>query len=371
MSPCRRRGAALQRGCDSALSAAGTLAADMPTDQQQQETTVSFTAFNGASRAAVAALLAVAAFGIAHSSAAAEKLDCANVRFISPYPPGGTTDILARLLAPTLQDELGAPVVVDNKAGASSNIGTEYVARAAPDGCTLLLGNNTGVVINRNLYKLRIDPVSDLQPIAKVAAVPLVLYVNPQVPAKTIGELAALLKREPGKYNFASGGSGSPQHLAGELLKLRGGFDMLHIPYKGQGPAMFDVIAGQVQVAFETTAALLPQARADRVRPLATTDARRADAFPDLPTMVEAGYDDFVITNWYGVFAPAGLPAALTQRLNQAVNRALAEPEVAAKLADMGSANVAGMDVAAFAAFIKQEVPRWEEIVRRSNAKVD
>ena len=329
-----------------------------------------FPAAPRARRLFAAAAVALAACG-AGPAVAADKLDCPNVRFVSPYPPGGTTDILARLLAPSLQESLGVPVVVDNKAGASSNIGTEFVARSTPDGCTLLLGNNTGVVINRNLYKLRIDPVKDLQPIAQVAAVPLVLYVNPKVPVKTVGELVDLLKREPGKYNFASGGSGSPQHLAGELLKLRAGVDMMHIPYKGQGPAMTDVIAGQVQIAFETTAALLPQARAERVRPLATSGAERADAFPSLPTMVESGYKGFVITNWYGVFAPAGLPQDLTQRLNAAVNRALAAPDVASKLADMGSARMGGADAAAFAAFIQEEVPRWEEIVQRSGAKVD
>jgi len=329
-----------------------------------------FPAAPRARRLFAAAAVALAACG-AGPAVAADKLDCPNVRFVSPYPPGGTTDILARLLAPSLQESLGVPVVVDNKAGASSNIGTEFVARSTPDGCTLLLGNNTGVVINRNLYKLRIDPVKDLQPIAQVAAVPLVLYVNPKVPVKTVGELVDLLKREPGKYNFASGGSGSPQHLAGELLKLRAGVDMMHIPYKGQGPAMTDVIAGQVQIAFETTAALLPQARAERVRPLATSGAERADAFPGLPTMVESGYKGFVITNWYGVFAPAGLPQDLTRRLNAAVNRALASPDVASKLADMGSARMGGADAAAFAAFIQEEVPRWEEIVQRSGAKVD
>ncbi|MCD0504836.1 Bug family tripartite tricarboxylate transporter substrate binding protein [Bordetella petrii] len=330
-----------------------------------------FTSPIQARRTISAAILALGACGAAAPALAADKLDCPNVRFVSPYPPGGTTDILARLLAPSMQESLGVPVVVDNKAGASSNIGTEFVARSAPDGCTLLLGNNTGVVINRNLYKLRIDPVKDLQPIAEVAAVPLVLYVNPKVPADTVGELLDLLKREPGKYNFASGGSGSPQHLAGELLKLRAGVDMMHIPYKGQGPAMTDVIAGQVQIAFETTAALLPQARAERVKPLATTGAERADAFPKLPTMVEAGYPGFVITNWYGVFAPAGLPKELTQRLNEAVNRALASPDVASKLADMGSAKAGGRSADAFAAFIKEEVPRWEEVVQRSGAKVD
>lgn len=307
---------------------------------------------------AAAAPLAVAAY------------PCANLKIVSPYPPGGTTDILARLIAPSMQATLGVPVVVDNRAGASSNIGTEYVARAEADGCTLLLGNNTGVVINRNLYQLRIDPVEGLRPVAYMAAVPLVLYVNPKVPADSVQDLMALLRKAPAQYNFASGGSGSPQHLAGELLKLQAGVQMLHIPYKGQGPAMMDVIAGQVQIAFETTAALLPQAQAGRVKPLATTGRERASAFPNLPTMIEAGFDGFEITNWYGVFAPAGLPDALTQQLNDAVNAALKSPEISSKLAELGSSSTP-QSAAEFAKFVRSDVPRWEDVVKRSNAKVD
>lgn len=319
----------------------------------------------------LAALVLAATFGAPAVALATEPYPCANLRLVSPYPPGGTTDILARLISPSMQQTLGVPVIVDNKAGASSNIGTEFVARAQADGCTLLLGNNTGVVINRNLYALRIDPVKDLRPVAYVAAMPLVLYVNPKVPAGNVRELLDLVKRKPGTYNFASGGSGSPQHLAGELLKLQGNVEMLHIPYKGQGPAMTDVIAGQVQIAFETTAALLPQAQAGRVKPLATTGSTRADAFPELPTLMEAGFKDFEVTNWYGVFAPAGLPDALTTRLNAAINTALASPQVSAKLAELGSAKVAGGSAQDFAGFVQAEVPRWEDVVKRSNAKVD
>ena len=325
------------------------------------------------SRAAAHPLLAAALAGLAvlaAPAAIAATYPCPNVRLVSPYPPGGTTDILARLIAPSMQETLGVPVIVDNKAGASSNIGTEFVARAQADGCTLLLGNNTGVVINRNLYDLRIDPVKDLRPVAYVAAMPLVLYVNPKVPAKDVAQLLTVLKEKPKFYNFASGGSGSPQHLAGELLKLQGEVDMLHIPYKGQGPAMTDVIAGQVQIAFETTAALLPQAQAGRVKPLATTGSERADAFPELPTMGEAGFKDFEVTNWYGVFSPAGLSDEMTQTLNDAVNKALGSEQVAAKLNQMGSAKVATSS-SSFAQFVQAEVPRWEDLVKRSNAKVD
>ena len=306
----------------------------------------------------------------AKTSAATEPYPCRIITLVSPYPAGGTTDILARLLAPSLQASLGATVIVDNRGGASSNIGTEYVAKATPDGCTALLGNNTGIVINRNLYKLRLDPVTALQPVAKVAAMPLVLYVNPKVPATTVTELVTLLKAKPGVYNFASGGSGSPQHLAGELFKLAAGVDMQHIPYKGQGPAMMDVIAGQVQVAFETTAALYPQAQAGRVTPLATTGEARSDAFPAVPTMREAGFPDLALTNWYGVFVPAGVPQDRVQRLSAALETALAAPDVRARLAELGSEPVGGSPEQ-FQRFVKAEVPLWESTVKRSGAKVD
>lgn len=303
-------------------------------------------------------------------AAAQTAYPCSTIKLISPYPPGGTTDILARLIQPGLARDLGVNVVVENKAGASSNIGTEFVATSAPDGCTLLLGNNTGVVINRNLYKLRVDPVQGLTPIGAVASVPLVLYINPNVPATNLNQLTDLARNSPGKLSYASGGSGSPQHLMGELLKLEKGLDIIHIPYKGQGPAMQDVVAGQVQMAFETTTVIAPQVASGRVRALATTGDKRSTVMPDVPTMKELGMPDFVTENWYGVFAAAKTPPALVQRLNVALNKVLETKEVQASLAKMGSSEVKGTPEA-FASFINRELPLWENVTKRSGAKVD
>lgn len=300
----------------------------------------------------------------------AASYPCSSFKIVSPYPPGGTTDILARMLIPSLQKSLGIPIIVENKAGASSNIGTEFVGRAQPDGCTALLGNNTGVVINRNLYKLALDPVQSLAPVIEVAAVPLVLYVNPSVPARSVEELVSLVKANPGKYSFASGGSGSPQHLAGELMKLQKNIDLLHVPYKGQGVALTDVLAGHVPIAFETTTVLLPQIHGGKVRPLATTGATKSAALPDLPTMNSLGFTDFEITNWYGVFVPQGTPKELVARLNTDIRQALASPQVASKLAEMDSLKVDGSPEQ-FSQFIAKEVPRWEMLVKKSHAKVD
>ena len=295
---------------------------------------------------------------------------CAVVKFVSPYPPGGTTDILARMLAPGLAKQLGTNVVVENKGGASSNIGTEFVANSASDGCTLLLGNNTGIVINQNLYKLRINPSKDLAAVAEVASVPLVLYVHASVPANTVGELVELIKNNPGKYSYASGGSGSPQHLMAEMLKLEKQLDMTHIPYRGQGPAMADVLAGQVPIAFETTTTISAQMTSGRIRALATTGSVRPKNFPNIPTMKELGYSSFVIENWYGIFVATKTPSVLIARLNRSFNAVMKEPEVAASLNKMGSSDVAGTPEQ-FTQFINKEIPYWESLVKRTGATVD
>ena len=316
-------------------------------------------------------LAACAALAAACGAASAQPaFPCNTVKLVSPYPPGGTTDLLARLIQPGLSKELGTVVIVENKAGASSNIGTEQVALAAPDGCTLLLGNNTGVAINRNLYKLRVDPVKGLAPIGQVASVPLVLYVNANVPAQSLQQLVELVKKNPGKFSYASGGSGSPQHLMGELLKLEQNIDVVHIPYKGQGPAMQDVVSGQVQMAFETTSVIVPQLASGRVRALATTSAQRARSLPNVPTMKELGMADFVTENWYGLFAPAKTPPALVQRLGQALDTVLDAKEVRASLEKMGSTDSRGTPES-FTRFIAQELPLWESVVKRSGAKAD
>lgn len=307
---------------------------------------------------------------VALNASAQTAYPCPNVKLISPYPPGGTTDILARLIQPGLTKELGVPVIVENKAGASSNIGTEFVASSTPDGCTLLLGNNTGIAINRNLYKLRIDPVQGLAPVGAVASVPLVLYVNSAVPANNFNQVIDHVKKNPGKLSYASGGSGSPQHLMGELLKLEKGLAVVHIPYRGQGPAMQDVVAGQVEMAFETVSVITPQLASGRIRALATTAAERTKVLPDVPTMKELGMPDFVTENWYGVFAQAKTPPALVQRLNAALNKVLDGKDVQASLAKLGSGDVNGTPEA-FEKFIARELPLWERVVKRSGAKVD
>ena len=295
---------------------------------------------------------------------------CSVVKIVSPYPPGGASDVLARILVPGLTKQLGVNIIVENKTGASGNIGTEFVSSAAGDGCTLLLGNSTGIVINRNLYKLRSDPILSLKPVVEVAAVPMVLYVNSSVPANSFAELIALIKKEPGKYSFASPGSGSTHHLLGELLKLEQKLDMTHIPYRGSGPAIADVLAGQVPMAFESTGAMVPHLNSGKVRALATTGSVREKNLPDVPTMKELGYPKFVVENWYGIFVPAKTPTSLVNILNKEINKILVSAEVAESLAKMGSIN-SEQTPEQFAAFIKKEIPYWELLVKQSGATAD
>lgn len=320
-------------------------------------------------RHALAASLAVAC-AAPIAAQATDAYPCPMLKIVSPYPAGGTTDILARLIAPGLGKALGTTVIVDNKAGASSNIGTESVVRAPADGCTALLGNNTGIVINRNLYKLRYDPLRDLAAVGLVASTPLLLYVNTELPARNAGELVELLRRSPGKYSYASGGSGSPQHLLGEMLKLQKGVSMVHIPYRGQAPALQDVLGGTVPIAFETVTALTPQLKSPRLRLLATTAAQRLPQLPEVPTMNESGFRDFAFENWYGLFVPAKTPAPVVDRLAQALQTVLRSPEVLARLAELGSRDVSGTPAQA-TRFIANEAPQWESVVKRSGATVD
>lgn len=314
------------------------------------------------------ATLALSIFTL--NASAQSPYPCPHVKLVVPYPPGGTVDLLARLLQPGLTKDLGVPIVVENKAGASSNIGTEHVASSPPDGCTLLLGNNTGIAINRNLYKLRIDPIKGLAPVGAVASVPLVLYVHSTVPVTNFNQLVEYIRKNPGKLSYASGGSGSPQHLMGELLKLEKGLHVVHIPYRGQGPATQDVLSGHIPMAFETISVITPHLSGGRVRALATTAAARSESLPDLPTMKELGMSNFVTENWYGVFAPAKTPTALVARLNAALQKTLDSEEVRTALKKLGSTNVKGSSED-FEKFIARELPVWETVVKRSGAKVD
>jgi tripartite-type tricarboxylate transporter receptor subunit TctC len=312
-------------------------------------------------------LTLVSAVGYAQTAA---NYPCGTVKFVVPYPPGGASDLLARMLVPGLNKGLGTTLVVENKAGASGNIGTGQVSAAAGDGCTLLLGNSTGVVINRNLYKLPQDPVASLTPVAEVAAVPMVLYINASVPADNFQQLIDVIRKNPGKYSYASPGSGSTHHLLGELLKNEFGLDMTHVPYKGSWPAITDMLAGHVQIAFEGTSAIVPHLASGKIKAIATTGASRSASIPNVPTMKELGYANFVVTNWYGVFVPATTPVALVNQLNAEIRRILKSPDVVEKLVQMDSAR-SDYGTVEYRQFVQREVPYWESLVKKTGAKVD
>ena len=317
--------------------------------------------------ASACTLMLISTLGYAQT---ASSYPCSTVKFVVPYPPGGASDLLARMLVPGLNKQLGTAIVVENKGGASGNIGTAQVSTAAGDGCTLLLGNSTGVVINRNLYKLAQDPVVSLTPVAEIAAVPMVLYINAGVPADNFQQLIDTVRKNPGKYSYASPGSGSTHHLLGELLKNEFGLDMTHIPYKGSGPAITDMLAGHVQIAFEGTSAIVPHLAGGKVKAIATTGASRSGSLPNVPTMKELGHANFVVTNWYGVFAPATTPVALVNQLNAEIRRILKSPEVVEKLVQMDSAR-SDYSAEEYRQFVKREVPYWESLVKKTGAKVD
>ena len=292
------------------------------------------------------------------------------VRIVVPFAPGGGTDIYARMIAQPLSEALGRSVVVENKPGAAGNIGTAEVARAAPDGHTLLLaGTATGV--NHSMFrKLPFDTLNDLLPISIFALSPLVVVVHPSVPANSMQELIALARARPGVLNYSSGGIGTANHLGGELLKLQTSTDIVHVPYKGGGAAMNDLLAGQVQIQIGTIASLREYVRAGRLRPLATTGARRSPAMPDLPTVSEAGVPGYEITAWYGLFAPAGTPRPIVDRLAAEVGRISRLPNVQEALRVQGTDGV-GNGPEEAARFFRNEVDRWARVVKASNLYAD
>ena len=292
------------------------------------------------------------------------------VRIVVGFSAGGTTDVVARILAKELTEELGQSFVVENKPGAGSNIGVESVVRAPADGYTLLMMAVTSA-INQTLYpKLRFDITKDLTPIALAAKVPNVLVVNPGVPVNTVQELIDYAKKNPGKLNFASSGSGTSIHMAGELFKLETKLDVAHIPYKGSSPAVTDLIGGQVQFMFDNMPSAWPHVQAGKLRALAVTTPTRSPTAPNVPTMQESGFKGFDVSSWFGLMAPAGTPAPIIDKLNAAVLKALAKPDVQKKMQDLG-AEPQKTTPAEFGAFIKKEVETWGPVVKASGAKVD
>lgn len=316
--------------------------------------------------AAAAAGLA-AAFALPAAQAAYPERP---VRIVVGFSAGGSTDVVARILAKELSEELGQSFVVENKPGGGSNIAASEVARAKPDGYTLLMVAVTSA-INETLYRnLDFSLVKDFAPVALGVKVPNVLVVNPSVPVKTVKELVDYAKANPGKLAFASSGSGTSIHMAGELFKIQAGVDAMHVPYKGSAPAITDLIGGQVHFMFDNMPSAWPHVQAGKLRALAVTTSERSKSAPDLPTMAESGFKDFDVSSWFGLIAPAGTPADVVDKLNAAVQKALDKPEVQKRFTDLGAV-WQHTTPAEFGAFIKSEVDQWRIVVQASGAKVD
>ena len=292
------------------------------------------------------------------------------LRFILPFPPGGGTDILGRLIADRMTASLGQPVVTENRGGAGGNVGAEAAARSAPDGYTIVLVAPS-LAISPSLYsKLNYDPVKDFAPVSLVATVPNVMVTHPSVPADTLAEFIRFAKTKPGGMNFGSGGSGTSNHLAGELFNIVAGVKLVHVPYKGVNLAMNDVLSGQIHLVVIGVPAAAPHIKAGKLRALALVAPQRASALPEVPTVAEAGLPNFEVTTWYGILAPAGTPKPIVTRLNAELVKIMHAPEMKDRLATMATDPVTSTPEE-FADYIKREIVKWGEVVRQAGLKAD
>ena len=320
---------------------------------------------------AIMRALGALALSVVSAMAWAQSYPTKSVTIIVPWPPGGPSDIAARPMAKGLQDELGKPFIIDNRGGAGGNIGSDLVAKSTPDGYTLLITSSAPVAINPSIYKsMPFDPAKDLAPITNLIRVPLVLAVNPAVPAKNLQELIAYIKSKKGEMQYASSGNGTPQHLTGELFKSTAKLDMVHIPYKGSAPAITDLLGGHVQIMFDSTIAILPHIKAGKLRAIAVTGAKRSPQLPDVPTFAEAGMPGFESYAWYGFFAPAKTPKDVIDKLNTAAVKVMKGAEYQRVLADTGSEFV-GETPEAFATFVRAETAKWGKVAKETGATVD
>ena len=316
----------------------------------------------------LSSILASCLLGLAAQGALAQDYPQKPIKMITPYPPGGPTDVLARAVSPKLSERLGQPIVIDNRPGASGMIGADLVAKAAPDGYTLL-ANASIHVINPSLYKnTTYDAIKDFAPVGLIAEVPLVLVINPKLDVNSVKELIAKAKAKP--LNFASSGNGSAPHLAGEGFKIATGADIQHIPYKGSGPAVADLIGGQVDFMFDSLPSSMPHIKSGRLKALAVTTKKRSGALPDVPTVAESGVPGFDVSTWYGIWAPAATPPAIVKKVSSELAAVVRLPEVRARLADLG-AEAVGNTPEEFAAFNRSELAKWAKIVKDSGAKID
>ena len=306
-----------------------------------------------------------------YDSVAAQLFPEKPVRMVAPYPPGGTSDIIARILGQKLFDAWGQQIVVDNRAGANGSIGCELAAKSPADGYTLLIGNMTPIAANPSLYrKLGYDSVRDFAGVSLVAAGPNVLVVNPALPVKSVQELIAYAKANPGKLNFGSGGAGSPAHLAGELFKTLTGVAMTHVPYKGTVLSVNDLIAGQVQLVFSDAPPAVPHVKSGKLRALAVTGARRTPLLPELPTVAESGVPGFELDNWWGILVPAMTPKPVINRINAEIVRIMQTADVKERFGNLGVEAIHGTP-AEFDAYIKSEYAKLAKIIRASGAHAD
>ena len=292
------------------------------------------------------------------------------IRFVVPFAPGGGTDIIGRVIAQALNDALGQPVVVDNRGGAGSTLGTEIVAKSPADGYTILFGN-ISLAFNATLYtKLRYDTIRDLAPISLSAVQPNILVIHPGLPAMNLKEFIELARANPGKYNYASAGTGSGTHLAAELLKLQTKIDIVHVPYKGTGPALTDLLGGQINMMVSTFASALPHVKSGRMRALGVTTAKRSPATPDVPTLIEGGVAGYDYSTWYGLLAPAGTPKAIIDKLNATNRKVLARDDIKQRLESQGVDPIVNTP-AEFTAYVKSETEKWGKVVKATGAKAE
>ena len=291
------------------------------------------------------------------------------IRLVAPFVPGGPTDIVARLVAQKLGENLGQTIVVDNRGGASGAVGMEIVARSAPDGYTLVIGSSGNLAVNPNLNtKLPYDTLKDFQPLTQTTSGPQMVVIHPAVQAKSVQEFIALAKAKPGQLNYASGGAGTTTHLASELLKLSAGISIVHVPYKGTGQALTDLIGGQVQMMMSSMLPAVPHVRAGRLRGLAVTSAKRNAALPEMPTVAESGVPGFETTSWHGVLVPAKTPKAISDRLHAELVKMLNQPDVKERFANLGMDTV-GNTQQQFAAYIKSESEKWAKVIKAAGIK--
>ncbi len=316
-------------------------------------------------------LLIATACALVAGGAFAQAFPSKPIKMIVGFPPGGGTDVVARVISAKVQEWWGQPVTVENRPGATGTIGADYVAKSPADGYTLLMGHVNSTGLAPNLFpKLPYDPIKDFAAVAYVGYVPNVLAVHPSIPAKSVKELVALLKANPDKYNYASSGNGSTQHIAGEVFKQLTGTSIVHVPYKGSGDAIKDLLAGVVSMNFDTMPPVMPHIQAGKLRGLAISTPKRLAQLPDVPTFAEEGITGFDVTNWYGVMAPAGTSRDIVTKLNADINKAMQVPEVRARLENVGT-QLREMSVAEFDAFMKAEVAKYAKIIKDTGVKIE